>query len=78
MGKKNLHFWLLMIACCLLVPAGAKAQNTYGYSSIYYDPGSNTVTAYAESDPDYNTQTYYYNAYVGANIKDASGNVLAS
>lgn len=77
MGKKHLHFLLLMIACCLFIPTGAKAQNTYGYSSINYDPDSDTITAYAETDPDYNTQTYYYNSHVSANIHDANGNVLA-
>ena len=77
MGKKNLHLWLLVIATCLFISTEAKAQNTYGYASIDYDANSNTITAYAETDPDYNTQIYYYNAYASANIHDASGNVLA-
>jgi hypothetical protein len=78
MGKKKPHFLLLVVACCLFIPTGAKAQSTYGYSSINYDPDSNTITAYAETNPDYNTQTYYYNAYVSSTIHDASGNSLAS
>jgi hypothetical protein len=78
MRKKNLHLLLLMIACCVFIPTGAKAQSTYGYSSISYDSASNTITAYAETNPDYNTQAYYYNSYVSANIHDANGNVLAS
>jgi len=78
MRRTNLQLWLLMIACCLLIPTAAKAQNTYGYSSIYYDPDSNTITAYAVTDPDYATQTYYYNSYVTASVHDADGNVLAN
>src|SRR5258705_13259755 len=78
MGKKNLRFLLLMIACCVFIPTGAKAQNTYGYSSIDYDPVSNVITAYAETNPDYATQTYYYRSYVTSNIRDANGNVLAN
>jgi hypothetical protein len=78
MGKRNLHFLLLMIACWVLLPTEVKAQNTYGYSSINYDPDSNTITAYSETNPDYNTQAYYYNSYVNSTVKDASGNQLAS
>jgi hypothetical protein len=77
MRRTNLHFWLLIIACYLFIPTAAKAQSTYGYSSVYYDPASNTITAYAETDPDYSTQTYYYNSYVQANIHDPNGNVIA-
>lgn len=63
--------------CFLFTCLETKAQTAYGYGSIVYDEGTNTVSGYASTDLDYTT-AYYYDAQVNAQITDDNGNVMAS
>src|SRR5262249_21790757 len=68
----GMAFWVLLFA------ARTSAQSTYSYSSISYDSTSNTITAYAQTQPDYTTEVYYSQAFVQSKILDANNTQLAS
>lgn len=72
------HIYLLIAGCCMvLLPQSAKAQNTYSYSTISYNAETNTISSYAETMPDYNSQVYYSSPHAQSKIIDAAGNQLA-
>jgi hypothetical protein len=79
MKSFNRYIFLLIAGCCMvLLPLSAKAQNTYSYSTINYDADTNTVSAYAETATDYNTQVYYGSKNAQSMVRDANGNLLAT
>ena len=77
MRKLKITALLTTIFWCLLISAETQAQGVYGYSSITFDATTNTLTGYASTETDYST-AYYYDAEVQAQIKDESGNVIAT
>ncbi len=77
---------LLALVCFLIVAEKARAQidgtpegpSIDGYTSIDYDPDTNTVTAYSETDiPHYGVRSVY-DAYVYMSVTNDSGAILAS
>ena len=54
--------WLGLSILAVRVAVAQEGNGTgfYGYSSIDYDPTSNTVTVYSETDLDPDLETYYY------------------
>lgn len=61
---------LLAIACYLLSPTQARAQDhAYGYTSVYVD-STNMVRGYHRTEVDYNTEIYYTPYVCGSLFKD--------
>lgn len=77
MRRFALFILSVAIMCCLSQELRAQSSITYGYSSVSYDESSDTVTAYASTEPDYYA-TYYYSAEVQATVTDGDGNYLGS
>ena len=68
---------LLVIMSLFLLTPSARAQDTYdpgvdGYTYIDYDPDTDLVTAYSETDTDYDIACDY-EAYVSLSVTDDSG-----
>ncbi|MFL6212898.1 MAG: hypothetical protein ACJ74J_03290 [Blastocatellia bacterium] len=77
MKPSRLPLLLLAAACCFLFASETRAQGVYGYTSLDYDDGSGIVTAYSETDLDYDVWGDY-DAYVSLNVVDDYGSVVAS
>jgi hypothetical protein len=75
MSNKLLALVLLVYGISLT----ATAQSAYiaGYSTVDYDPTTNTVTGYTYTNPNY-SGTGYYTAGLSSTIHDSDGNALAS
>lgn len=78
MKKSNLLVVLSTVIFCLLITAGASAQNTLTYSTVDYDEETNTVYGYAYTYPDYAAGVYYQTAFVGAALKDSFNTMLVN
>lgn len=77
MKLSSLPLILLVVACSLLFASETRAQGVYGYTSLDYDDGSGVVTAYSETDVDYDMWGDY-DAYVSLSVSDDYGYVVAS
>lgn len=77
MSKSKFLAATFFVLCCLFACSETQAQSAYGYATIVYDEGTNTVSSYGSTELDYET-AYYYDAQVDAQITDENGNVLAS
>ncbi|MFN2452807.1 MAG: hypothetical protein ABR577_01160 [Pyrinomonadaceae bacterium] len=77
---------LLALVCCLLVAEDVRAQggdipegpSIDGYTSIDYDPDTNTVIAYSETSISHYGVRSFYDAYVYMYITNDSGAILAN
>lgn len=66
----------LILVAMLFLAAHTQAQNQVsGYTSIDYDPFTNTVDAYSETDEDYDVNLGY-TAYVILYVYDQNGSVM--
>lgn len=75
-NSRKLAFITLAGCLVLLASVRASAQGVTGFTDVSYDDSTNTVTAYAETDADYDLWCDY-EAYVYLSVTDDSGNVLA-
>lgn len=66
----------LAITFLALVPA-LRAQQVTGWTSLEWDPATQTVYGYAETDLD-DYAAVYYAAALNTYLKDSNGNILAS
>lgn len=64
---KQLQFFTLGVLIAFAEAAPCGAQNTYGYSEIYYDSARNVMVAYGGTDPDY-LSSYYYRAVIETEV----------
>lgn len=71
---------LIVLSICILFSQQVKAADpyVYTYSSIDYDGQTNTVNAYAYSDPDYQTGAYYFRNNVTIKILDENNVQMAT
>ena len=77
MKSKHLAVVLLVLLCSLFSARRAVGQAATGYTSLDYDDSSGVVTAYSETDLDYDIE-WDYDAYVGLSVSDDSGALVAS
>jgi hypothetical protein len=77
MKISTLAVGLMALIGCLLFSQEAKAQNVWGYSSIYYNNSTHYVTATSTTELDYFVQEYY-KVRVNSKITDENGIALVS
>jgi hypothetical protein len=77
MKKSSLPVILLVVVCCFLFAPDTRAQGVYGYTSMDYDDASGVVTAYSETDVDYDMWGDY-DAYVSLTVSTDSGAIVTS
>jgi hypothetical protein len=76
-NSRTLAFFALVACFVLCASARTNAQSATGFTDVSYDDFTNTVTAYAETDTDYDIGGDYI-AYVSLIVKDDSNNIIAS
>src|SRR5215813_727854 len=74
---KTFAFFALVFCCICLASARSNAQSATGFTDVTYDDFTNTVTAYSETDADYDIWGDYQ-AYVRLVVTDDSGYIVAS
>ena len=74
---KTFTFFALILCCICLVSARTNAQSATGFTDLTYDDFTNTVTAYSETDADYDIWGDYQ-AYVRLVVTDDSGSIVTS
>jgi hypothetical protein len=73
MRKLNLPILLAAVACCLILSWEVQAQpRTQTLTDITFDDGTGILHAYSRTEPDYSTQYYYRQVWVGNNIREMS------
>ena len=77
MKLTSLPVILFVVVCCLLFAQDTRAQGVYGYTSLDYDDASGVVTAYSETDLDYEVMGDY-DAYVSMSVTDDFTSIVAS
>src|SRR5258708_28841046 len=77
MKTSTLSVTLLVTGCFLFLTQVTRAQGVSGYTTIDYDPDTNIVTAYSETDLDDYELECDYEAYVHLSVVDDSGVPLA-
>jgi len=74
---KTFAFFALVFCCICLASVRTNAQSATGFTDLSYDDFTNTVTAYSETDADYDIWGDYQ-AYVRLVVTNDSGSIIAS
>jgi hypothetical protein len=75
MKRSTLFTAVVAFVCCLLLTVETKAQGVSGYTSIDYNPDTNTVDAYSETDLDIDL-TCDYDAKVSMGVYDQNWHLV--
>jgi hypothetical protein len=82
MNSNRLTFLALFCLTMFCMPAYSQdysneSDGLYGYTSINFDPSTNIVTAYSETDAD-SQMISYYQVNVSMSLRDSNGHLLAN